>query len=231
MLVSSISAYSDGSSPILAGGQSNSEVALPAEAAGAKNGCDCGACSQCLGNAPKSRLLDAASGEAAVFEKSADRASAEVNPGEEAVDGSGLTAEEQETVKQLKARDREVRQHEQAHLAAAGPHAKGGPTYDYTTGPDGQRYAIGGEVQIDTSPIPNDPEATIQKAQTIKRAALAPAEPSDQDLRVAAQADQIMREAQQDLAEQTREAAKQGYNPQGQVVSGSVEPAIFELII
>ena len=78
-----------------------------------------------------------------------------------------------------------VRAHEQAHKAAAGAHAKGGPTYEYQSGPDGKRYAVGGEVQIDTSPVPNDPQATIQKMQQVQRAANAPAEPSSQDRRVA----------------------------------------------
>ena len=87
--------------------------------------------------------------------------------------GSDLTEEEQEQVSELKSRDREVRAHEQAHLAAAGPYATGGPSYTYQEGPDGRRYAVGGEVGIDTSPVSGDPEATIQKAQQIRAAALA----------------------------------------------------------
>ncbi|MCG8653471.1 MAG: hypothetical protein MI861_26770 [Pirellulales bacterium] len=99
-----------------------------------------------------------------------------------------LTPEEQEVVQELAARDREVRAHEQAHLAAAGPYARGGPSYSFQTGPDGRNYAIGGEVQIDTSPVEGDPEATIRKAQIVRAAALAPAEPSSQDRAVAAAA-------------------------------------------
>ncbi len=130
----------------------------------------------------------------------------------EATDGGGnpvpggeLTEEEQQIVEELQARDREVRAHEQAHKAAAGPHARGGPTYTYQTGPDGRRYAIGGEVSIDTSEVPNDPQATIQKAQTIRRAALAPAEPSGQDVQVAAKARALETKARQELAAQKRE--------------------------
>ena len=67
-----------------------------------------------------------------------------------------------------------MRAHEQAHLAAAGPYANGAPTFEFQTGPDGRQYAVGGEVSIDTSPVPGDPEATVRKAQTVKRAALAP---------------------------------------------------------
>jgi hypothetical protein len=109
-----------------------------------------------------------------------------------------LPPEEQEMVKELQARDREVRTHEMAHLAAGGQYASG-PTYTYQTGPDGKRYAIGGEVQIDTSPE-KTPEETIRKMELVKRAALAPAEPSAQDVRVAQLAEQQRSEAQAELS-------------------------------
>lgn len=110
-----------------------------------------------------------------------------------------LSEDAQRVVRQLKDRDREVRAHEQAHLAAAGPYATGGPTYTYATGPDGQRYAVGGEVGIDSSPIPDDPEATIRKAQVIRAAATAPADPSGQDRQVAAAAAKMEAQATQEL--------------------------------
>ena len=47
---------------------------------------------------------------------------------------------------------------------------------------------MAGEVGIDTSKVPGDPEATIEKMERVKAAALAPASPSSQDLRVAASA-------------------------------------------
>lgn len=120
-----------------------------------------------------------------------------------------LNEEEKKVVQELRARDREVRAHENAHKAAAGGYATGGPTYTYQTGPDGKRYAIGGEVQIDTSEVPNDPEATIRKAQIIRRAALAPAEPSGQDQKVASQARVIENRARQELAKERREEAQE----------------------
>ena len=116
-----------------------------------------------------------------------------------------LTEEQIKQVEELKARDQEVRTHEAAHLAAAGQHAKGGPTFDYQQGPDGKRYAVGGEVQIDTSKVPNDPEATIQKARQIRAAAMAPAEPSSQDRQVAAQAVQMESQARAELQNQQLE--------------------------
>lgn len=106
---------------------------------------------------------------------------------------------------QLKARDREVRAHEAAHAAAAGSVATGGPQFTFTRGSDGRLYAVGGEVNIDTSPVPNDPEATIQKARTIRAAALAPANPSAQDRAVAAQASQMEAQARRELQQERTE--------------------------
>jgi len=61
-----------------------------------------------------------------------------------------IEAREQLEIQELAARDREVRAHEQAHAAVGGAYA-GAPSYQYETGPDGVRYAIAGQVQIDTS--------------------------------------------------------------------------------
>jgi hypothetical protein len=104
------------------------------------------------------------------------------------------TSSEYRELQELKQRDREVRQHEQAHVAAGGQYVSGGASYSYQRGPDGQQYAVGGEVQIDTSAVPGDPAATVVKMQTVKRAAMAPAEPSAQDRAVAAEAS--MKEAE-----------------------------------
>lgn len=101
---------------------------------------------------------------------------------------ANLDEEQLRQVEKLKQRDREVHTHEMAHLAAAGPYAQGGPSFEYQKGPDGQRYAVGGHVNIDTSPVPGDPEATLRKAETVRRAAMAPGNPSPQDRSVAAAA-------------------------------------------
>jgi hypothetical protein len=136
--------------------------------------------------------------------KAADKSTA-AREAEKQSNPNELSEEELRQVEELQKRDREVRQHEQAHLAAAGPHANGGPTYSYQSGPNGKRYAVGGEVSIDTSPVPNNPEATIQKAQTIQAAARAPAEPSAQDRAVAAQAAQMAAQARIEMNEQRAE--------------------------
>jgi hypothetical protein len=74
-------------------------------------------------------------------------------------------------------------------------------------------YAVGGEVQIDTSPA-GSPEATIRKMQQIRRAALAPSQPSGTDRAVAAQASQIETQARmaksQQATEKTGAAALKG---------------------
>lgn len=117
---------------------------------------------------------------------------------------SELTEEEKKEVQELEQRDREVRRHEQAHKSAAGQYA-GSPSFKFEVGPDGKRYAVGGEVSIDVSPVADDPQATIQKMQQIRQAANAPAQPSDQDRQIAAQAAQLEQQARAELAAQKTE--------------------------
>lgn len=112
---------------------------------------------------------------------------------------------EQQIINKLAARDREVRQHEMAHQIAGGQFT-GGATYTFQRGPDGVMYAVGGQVSVDTSPVPGDPEATLQKAQTIERAAMAPADPSPQDLKVAASARAMANEARVELLREQQES-------------------------
>ncbi|MEM6486423.1 MAG: putative metalloprotease CJM1_0395 family protein [Pseudomonadota bacterium] len=111
---------------------------------------------------------------------------------------NGLTEQERQQVRDLAARDREVRAHEQAHANVGGRYA-GSPTYSYQRGPDGRQYAVGGEVSIDISAVPGDPQATIEKARIVRRAALAPAEPSSQDRAVAAEATALEQRARAEL--------------------------------
>ena len=106
---------------------------------------------------------------------------------------------EQQQIEELKARDTEVRVHEQAHASVGGQYA-GSPSYEYQRGPDDTNYAVDGEVQIDVSEIPGDPQATIDKMQTVRAAALAPAEPSSADRAIAADATQKMAAAQAELS-------------------------------
>lgn len=107
--------------------------------------------------------------------------------------------EELAVINELKSTDREVRAHEAAHVAAGGQYVQGGASFEYKTGPDGKRYAVGGEVQIDTSEVPDDPQATIEKMEVVKRAALAPKNPSSQDRSVAAAANRAQAQARIEL--------------------------------
>ncbi len=118
----------------------------------------------------------------------------EKTAGKAAEKAGELTPEQQAEVRQLQKRDREVRQHEMAHLAASGGLATSGAIYSFQRGPDGQSYAVGGEVNIDVSKG-RTPQETISRAQTIIAAALAPAEPSGADRAVAAQARQMQQQA------------------------------------
>ena len=118
-----------------------------------------------------------------------------------------LTDEQRREIVELEKMDKHVRAHEQAHLSAAGGVAIGPPHFEYQTGPDGKRYANGGEVQLDTSPVPGDPGATIKKEEQVERAASAPVDPSLQDRRVAARAAALVQQAQAELAQKKAETS------------------------
>jgi len=126
-----------------------------------------------------------------------------------------LSQEEQKQIEELKARDLEVRAHEAAHAAAGGRYVTGGPKFQLKRGPDGRQYAVGGEVNIDTSPVANDPEATLAKAQTVQAAANAPANPSGQDRSVALAAAQMAARARMNILKKQREEKgyPAGYQP------------------
>jgi len=117
-----------------------------------------------------------------------------------------LERAEQQTIQKLSTLDREVRNHERAHAAVGGQYA-GAPRYQYERGPDGVNYAVAGEVSISTGAISGDPQMTIEKAQIIRRAALAPAEPSSQDRKVAAEASQMEAQARVELLAMQRDEA------------------------
>jgi hypothetical protein len=172
---------------------------------------------------------------AAAPEEGAEEEEGAVKPqAEGAEEGSGeaqgplkkLTPEEEEEVRKLSQRDREVKAHEQAHVAAGGG-LTGSPSYDYQTGPDGQRYAVGGEVSISRGGGSSNTEQALRDAETVKRAALAPAQPSGQDMSVAAKADADIHKLQAQKAEEARaEMSGQGEDQgddqgDGQVAGGA----------
>lgn len=141
----------------------------------------------------------------------------------EGLEVAQLSSEEKQVVDELRRRDAEVRRHEAAHVAAGGAYIKGGPTYQYTRGPDGKQYAISGEVSIDVSKE-STPQATLRKASVVRRAALAPANPSGPDRQVAAQASQLETQARQEIAEERRAEAN-GENDSGNGLNIKIGPS------
>jgi hypothetical protein len=138
------------------------------------------------------------------------------------------TQADAQAVAKLVTRDRQVRAHEQDHPATAGAIARGGASFSFATGPDGKRYAVGGEVSIDTAAVDGDPSATLIKAEQIRRAALAPAQPSAQDLLVTSQATAMANEARAELvrsqSDSTRSTAEDGADG-GQASTDEAEAA------
>jgi hypothetical protein len=123
----------------------------------------------------------------------------EQQPLEKKVGDNPLTQAELQLIMELDQIDTEVRNHEMAHIAAGGGLITSGASFTYKRGPDGNNYAVAGEVGIDTSAIPGDPKATAQKMRQVKSAALAPANPSAQDLKVASKAAALAAKASSEL--------------------------------
>ena len=108
-----------------------------------------------------------------------------------------LSEEEKQLVVRLSARDTAVHAHEAAHQAAARG-LGGAASFTYETGPDGRRYAVGGEVPVALR-SGRTPQETISNAQVVRSAALAPSDPSSQDMAVASEASQMEAEARQEI--------------------------------
>lgn len=100
-------------------------------------------------------------------------------------DPTQLSADELVQVQALTLQDARVRNNEEAHVRVGGQYTSQ-PEYQFETGPDSRQYAISGRVEIDARSISGNPEETIRKLRIVQRAALAPAEPSTEDRRVAA---------------------------------------------
>lgn len=132
---------------------------------------------------------------------------------------SVLTDAQQRELFDLQAADRSVRAHEAAHMAAGGSLA-GGATYTTKTGPDGKEYAVAGEVPIELSSV-GTPEERMARARQVRASALAPADPSPQDLRVAAEASSMELAAMLDASSQARTEVKAGAKATGPQTSST----------
>lgn len=122
----------------------------------------------------------------------------------------------------LMKRDTQVRSHEQAHAAVGGIHA-GQPAFEFEKGPDGKRYAVEGEVQIDVSVVSGDPLATMAKMKQVYAAAMAPVDPSMADIRVAAEAMRKYNQAREEAGTQRLAAAPKPELSQN--LLGAADPA------
>lgn len=119
------------------------------------------------------------------------------------INGRELDQKSVQTVRELQRIETSVQAHEAAHMAAGGSLA-GGASYGYTQGPDGKMYITSGEVPI-SMPSSDDPNQNIAYARQVAAAAMAPADPSPQDYKVAAQAAQMEMRARMDLSAQNAE--------------------------
>ena len=99
----------------------------------------------------------------------------------------------------LSAIDATVKAHEWSHLLTLGPYAAGPIQYDFVIDAEGNRYAVGGSIAVDLSPVPGDPEATARKARAVLQAAYAPGNPSGADMQVAQKAYMLLRQAEEEL--------------------------------
>lgn len=117
-------------------------------------------------------------------------------------DSTQLSNEEKAQLSELKAADSRVKAHEAAHQS--GPAASGGASYTYKKGPDGVMYAVGGEVPVRIQ-TGSTPQESITNLQGVIATALAPADPSPQDISIASKARVMMMKAQQELAAEIQE--------------------------
>jgi hypothetical protein len=128
----------------------------------------------------------------------------------------------QRDVARFRQTEENIRTHEAAHMSAGGAFA-GGVSYVYAKAPDGKMYVSGGEVPIQ-APEGKTPEETARNMEIVRRAALAPADPSGQDVAVAAMAMQIENRA--------RAAIRQGQflkqsDMDGEESSGLTRPPVW----
>ena len=120
-----------------------------------------------------------------------------------------MTLADANELKRAQTRADKVVAHESAHALVGGTLMLGGATYQYEVGPDGETYETSGQSRIDMSPVPGNPQATIAKMQQVKRAAMAPLNPSGADRVVASQADQLENQARKVMKNQADKILEQ----------------------
>ncbi len=107
--------------------------------------------------------------------------------------GPQPSPEEHKEIEKIRKNSRNVKRRELVYRAVVGNHVRGAVSFQYEIGPDGMKYAVAGHTAIDTRPIINNPEASIRKAQAIKRTKI--------DRSVAVEVEKMEREARLALKE------------------------------
>lgn len=120
-------------------------------------------------------------------------------------------------------RERSVIRHEEAHMQAGGQYA-GAASYIYQKGVDGKGYIVGGEVTMQV-PAGGDLERLKAALERVKRAAMAPADPSPQDMQTAAMASARQAAVNQEI---TRKKALERYEKDKLEHASRVEAAAVE---
>ncbi|HVY99974.1 MAG TPA: putative metalloprotease CJM1_0395 family protein [Dongiaceae bacterium] len=131
----------------------------------------------------------------------------------DAATGPGrLSPAEKRAVAELQERDREVRNEEERHKAAAGKFA-GQPQYVYRRGPDGKLYAVEGKVPVNVN-VTGTAEDRTAALRRVEAAAVSVQSPSSGDFKAVATAATAIT-AQQDPARpsdaQRRAEAEEAY--------------------
>lgn len=136
------------------------------------------------------------------LEKNESSEETKSNPQQKDENSTALTSQERTELTKLQSVDTKVRAHEAAHQSGAA--ASGGASFTYAKGPDGVMYAVGGEVPVRIQ-SGSTPQETISNAQGVIATALAPADPSPQDISIASKARVMMMKAQQEFAQEIQE--------------------------
>lgn len=88
--------------------------------------------------------------------------------------------------KRLELSQTHIQRHVESHLAVTTQHSSP-PNYHYRPF-DGELFVVSGDIVFETSAEPNNPQATLEKAQLIRMASMAPAGPTLQDRNASLQA-------------------------------------------
>ena len=99
--------------------------------------------------------------------------------------------------KQLELSQTQIQRHIESHRAVTTQHSSP-PNYQYQP-LDGALYIVSGDVVFDTSAEPNNPQATLKKAQLIRMASMAPIDPSLQDRNASQQAMMMVTQAKGEI--------------------------------